>query len=181
MKSIKTDKLKKLAFPFSILALTFGLMMFSTSLIMASQDNMALQKRSSEKKLYVGKVLPDHVFYPILMVMDRAVLSLSFGESSIYNKLTLSKDRLKSAKLLLDKHEEELALSTITKSQKYVLSAAHEVLENKNSSVTAREAVKEALLVTKDNLPKLKEKFQEQDTTVIDKLVAETEILFSQM
>lgn len=181
MKSIKTDKLKKLAFPLSIVALIFGLMMFSTSLIMASQDNMALQKRSSEKKLYVGRILPDHIFYPILMVMDRAVLSLSFGESSIHNKLTLSRDRLKSAQLLLDKHEEELALSTITKAQKYVLSAAHEVIENKNTSAEARDAVKKALSVTKDNLPKLKEKFLEQDTSAIDKLVAETEILLSQI
>lgn len=166
----------------STLALLIGVFIFGTSLLMASQVRSSAFPRVSERKLYFSnRILPDHVFYPILMVADRAILFFSFGNEKIYVKMGMAEDRLKSARILLEKDQEELALSTMTKSQKYLFSAANDFLQSTNQS----EAVKKDLLASLNhNYSEMREcrsNFEVIDTTPIGDLLTESEALIGQL
>jgi len=176
--------MKKVKFVSSTLALLFGFLVFGVSLIMTSQVNLNLGNSSkvSERKFYVGeKILPDHVFYPLLMVADKIILKISFGDRKVYVKIRLAEDRLYSAKMLIEKGQEDLALSTLTKSQKYLITAVQDFLNNDSQSELVR---KDLLLALKNNSRELKycqNDFVFIETTPLGDLLVESKALISQL
>ncbi|MCB9813365.1 MAG: hypothetical protein H6772_03085 [Pseudomonadales bacterium] len=169
---------KKTKLMMSGLALIIALFIFGVSLIMASQIRSENSLRVSERKFYVGKtILPDHVLYPILMVADRIILQSSFGNRKIYVQMRLADDRLYSSKVLINNDQEELALSTMTKAQKYLINAAQEFLNSDNQ----QESVKKDLLRSLENnsreLKKCKDNFERVDTSPIESLLVELDAL----
>ncbi|HCC84442.1 MAG TPA: hypothetical protein DEP87_02065 [Candidatus Pacebacteria bacterium] len=74
-------------------------------------------------------ILPDHVLYPLLMVVDRLALeTTSDPKTRVYIQVNYSYRRTQSALTLIEKNQPELALTTLTKAQKYLNQAATEAL-----------------------------------------------------
>lgn len=162
----------------AILATLFGIFIFISSLFSYSQRTDFSNEKVSSKKLYFSKrILPDHIFYPLLMIADKSLLSISSEESKIFLRIRLAQDRMISSKSLLEKGEESLALTTLTKSQKYLILAAHSYLADDNFSSEAGYALLNALNENTTNLLKVESEFTDITTEPIGDLVAESKTL----
>lgn len=169
--------MKKTQSIFALVALVVACMIFAVSLLIASQKSALTVERISEKKLYVGRMLPDHIFYPALMVVDRMLLFFSSQEGGIYTRIRFAEDRLESGRLLLLKQEEELAISTFTKSQKYLIIAASKVLTTQEYSDLVAKDLVLAIQYNIRSLEEYKPLFQHADTAPIDQLIIESKTL----
>jgi len=174
--------LTKVKFITSTFALLFGICIFVVSLIMSSQLKFYNSPKVSERKFYIGeRILPDHVFYPLLMIADKIILKVSTGNRKIYVKIRLADDRLYSAEMLLEKNQEGLALSTMTKSQKYLITAAQDFLGSSTKSDLVR---KDLLIALEDNmteLEKCQKEFKNIDASPISDLLIESSVLIGQI
>lgn len=164
----------------AILAIATGLLIFIASLVTTSQKGELHADKVSIKRFYIGeKVLPDHVLYPVLMLIDRGLLSLSGGEARVFLRIRLAQDRMISAQKLLEKQAEPLALSTLTKSQKYVILAAQEFIDSQDYSDEVGIAVYTALQENTLNLAKIQRSFKTIPTDPIGGLIFESEALLT--
>ena len=162
------------------IALLFGFFIVSASLISASQEDLnADATTATTRKLYVGEILPDHVLYPVLMATDKALSQVVIGDEKTRLYLRFSQDRLEKAESLLQKNQEQLALATLTKSQKYLLLAAQHALfeaekENKSIDAALKQELISSFLHSQAASQAMKEHFVHQDVSAIDQLVAES-------
>lgn len=102
-----------------------GVLIVAISLVAAARVQSKDTSSITSRRLYLGKeILPDNVLYPALMAADRVKLELAGPEEKIHLQVLYAKRRLEVAESLMDKGESELALSTFTKAQKYLLQAA---------------------------------------------------------
>ncbi|MDO5561630.1 MAG: DUF5667 domain-containing protein [bacterium] len=106
-----------------------GLMFFTVSLVATMSDNkMAIHER--ERKLYFDrKILPDHLFYPVLMAIDRLELEMSNSEEQTLLRMDYAGKRLEAAKALFEQDKNELAFITLGKAHQYLLQANNDILE----------------------------------------------------
>lgn len=157
----------------SVSALLFGASLVGISLVSASQ----VQSRGldvTQKELYFeDTVLPDHALYPALMVKDRVMLELAQPTNRIEMRVQYAQERMHAAELLYEKGKPDLALSTATKAQKYLLTAA---LEAKSMELDrqALEFVLEALREQTDHLEQLQQKYPGEQQVVLQKLIQES-------
>lgn len=171
--------MQKRKYLFAILAILFGVFIFTFSLVASSQqrENTDLDK-VSRKQLYFGsKILPDHILYPALMAIDKCLLLISSGESEVFLRIRLAQDRMISANSLLDKGEERLSFSTVTKSQKYLLLASQEFLSLEQHSKEVGNGLLIALEENTQNIKTIQKRFKKVDTAAISDLVIESEAL----
>lgn len=113
----------------SIGIITFGIVIFLISLTSAMTNNK-LELHREEKTFYFDRtILPDNVFYPILMAVDRLELELSNDEEKVVLQMDYAVKRLEAAKILLQQGKTELALVTLGKAHQYLLSANEAVRE----------------------------------------------------
>lgn len=174
--------MKKVKFITSSFALLFGLFIFSTSLIVSSQIGSNNFPKVSQRTFYVSeRILPDHVFYPILMIADKIIMRVNFGNARIYVKIRLAEDRMYSSKMLLKKNQEELALSTMTKSQKYLITAAQDFFSNGEQSDLVRRDLLLALASNMHELEDYQSKFKVVNTAPIGDLLEESIVLINQL
>lgn len=174
--------MKNMKYLLAFSGLVFGSLIFSSSLIMASQGEVSNSIRVSEKRFYIsGPILPDNIIYPGLMIVDKAILSISLGDQIVYTKIEFADDRFRSAKLLLKRDQEELAFTTITKSQKYLITAAHHVFSDPEISDKVVSDLVLALQKNSKELLDCKKDFKHQDTTLIDELIEESDVLIGQL
>ena len=160
------------------LAILFGIFIFVSSLFSYSKSYDSNEQRVSSKSLYFGKrILPDHIFYPLLMIVDKSLLIVSTGESEVFLRIRLAQDRMITANNLLKKGDEVRALSTLTKSQKYLILATHDYLTHDNYSDEAGYALLYSLNSNTENLQKIATEFETVPTGPIYDLVAESQSL----
>ncbi len=173
--------MQKRKYIFAVLSVLVGVFIFTSSLVASSQkQDTADSDRISRKQLYFGeKILPDHILYPALMVIDKGLLLITSGESEIFLRIRMAQDRMISANSLLDKNEEGLAFSTLTKSQKYLLLAAQEFLVLESQSDEVGRALLTALEENTQNMKIIQKRFKNVDKSVINDLVIESETLIS--
>jgi len=116
----------------------FVLMGFAILIVSLVASNRALvghQMRFSAARVYVhGPMLPDHPLYAVLMVRDRVGLWSASPEEKVPLKVTYAEERRERAMALLDQGQHSLAVSTFSKSQKYLLQAARLCLALPESS-----------------------------------------------
>jgi hypothetical protein len=138
----------------SILSVVIGVMVVGISLMSASNVASYSDAKASSKKFYFSpKILPDHVLYPVVAGMDRAILLAAPDEEKLYLYANYGWMRYEYAQKLLAKDSRDLALITLTKSQKYFSLALHQA-QQPAMSVTARTyAVEQA----KENISKANE------------------------
>lgn len=74
-------------------------------------------------------LLPDHPLYVFKVLRDRILLFFTHDyDKKVYLNLLLADKRLVMGRLLWEKGNEDLSLSTFTKAEKYILSAALELV-----------------------------------------------------
>ncbi len=113
------------------LLVLFGSTILYTSIFSVNRSitSQVLKPLSAQHWYLSGPILPDHPMYVGLMARDRVVLSLTPAPEQPLRKLEYARKRYDSAVALLDKGEADLALSTLSKSQHYVLQAAQQARE----------------------------------------------------
>lgn len=158
----------------SLSALLFGISLVAISLVSASQvQSQGLEV--TQKEMYISdEMLPDHVLYPALMVKDRVVLELAQPPERIEHRVVFAQKRMRAARALLEKGKPDLALSTATKAQKYLLSAVLEANSIELGSEQKAELFK-ALEEQTDDLVELQTRFSGEDQAVLEKLVLESQ------
>lgn len=165
----------------SALAVTFGMSVVGVSLLTAGSVKSADNERMSERTLYMDDtILPDHVLYPLVMVTDRVELEMADEHEQLYVKIQYAERRLGYAKQLLERGNTDLALSTLTKAQKYLLAVAQSVLEHQlQGEIRAR--VLEEIAFQATEVRALTPQFSNEQVSVIDALLAENEVLEKQL
>ena len=171
-----------------ILASLSSIFILLSSFNIASQSQISDVDNLKNRKFYVQKeILPDHSLYPLLMLIDRFRLKMADRERRVYLSVAYAKRRLFYATRLVEKGEMALALTTFTKSQKYLNEALLEVKELKTSNAYdssieqlvffVLEAVEYQQAVLFDYI----DDFCEADQAVLKNLDDETALLKSQL
>lgn len=81
-------------------------------------------------KFYLGRdILPDNILYPVLMIRDKVKLDSALPEEQVVLKLQYAEERFHTVEELLKRDQGIRAVSTLTKSQKYIISAGYQALE----------------------------------------------------
>ena len=107
-------------------ALFFGVGIVLMSLISAAQVQSKGLEASQKEMYFEAEMLPDHVLYPVFMTKDRVQLEFAQPKERIQLRLQYAERRMVSAQALVQKGKYDVALSTATKAQKYLLTAAYE-------------------------------------------------------
>lgn len=122
-------------------------------------------------------ILPDHLIYPFFMLADKIALTTTKDSSArVHMQVNYGHRRLQAAVLLIAKKNPGLALTALTKAQKYLNQAAIEAL-NPGTASTDKKLVILAIENQKDEIKKLKMSFAELDLGVTDQLARDAEIL----
>lgn len=173
----------KLRLFLSFLAFAFGLGLVGVSLLTTDAVE-AGENDMSAKKLYMGQVLPDHIAYPLLMAMDRFYLETANDTERIYKQIEYSNRRLFYTQELLAQDDVEklpLALSTLTKAEKYLIKASLESMELESADETVRDIVLRSLRYHRSELDKLAHKFTNSQRPILDELKTQEQALLEQL
>jgi hypothetical protein len=172
----------KIKFLFSLLAIFVATGILTMSLLSsAAAYTNTPQVKWNERQLYFSdQILPDHVLYPALMAADKVKLETSSDLEKVYLKTTYANLRLEATQELLDKGNQDLALTTLTKAEKYLLEAASDALCDEIPDHT-REHVLKTMLYHHLLTQKLKTQFDENQWPVIDQLNEECKIFHTQL
>jgi hypothetical protein len=130
--------MKKVHYLFIILPIFLAILILLVSLQSASKSKFVDQTNLTSRKFYVAKeILPDHSLYPVLMAVDRLRLELSDSEKRISLLVSYGSRRLFYGSKLLDKGNQVLAFTTLSKALKYQNQALEEnivLLERKQNN-----------------------------------------------
>jgi hypothetical protein len=114
--------LKKLHYLLVPLSIIVAFLVLFISLQSANLRNLDANSNFKKRRFYLEKeILPDHSFYPILMIVDRLRLNLADQERQPYLEAAYANRRFFYATRLLEKGEVSLATTTYSKAQKYLL------------------------------------------------------------
>jgi len=91
------------------------------------RDVVSISAGERLKQLFTPPILPDHPLYVLGMVSDRIDLWLAGPEERFLLKLHNADVRLSTAQILVSRKRLGLAVTTITKAEKYIISAAEEI------------------------------------------------------
>ncbi|MGD9129612.1 MAG: DUF5667 domain-containing protein [Candidatus Woesebacteria bacterium] len=173
--------MKNLRFIASIGALLFGIAIVAASLSSASIVQ-GQEETVSQKKLYWSQtILPDHIFYPFVAAADRIKLEIASPSEKPYLQIEYANRRLAYSKELLEKGNQGLALTTLTKSQKYLIFAVQEAIDNDQAPALTKKYLKDALEQHMTEVKNMISKFSASERDVIEKLCAETQTLKEQL
>ncbi len=137
-----------------------------------SRANLSVSDRIDELRTWPPA--PDNPVYPVFMLRDQFRLQYASESQKPLLKLELANDRLSSAKVLLSRRRTSLALSTLTKSTKYVLSAANDAGGlSPQSSSEVRGEVRNSITIQIAELTRLKPLFSDEQKPIIDRLLSE--------
>jgi hypothetical protein len=136
------------------------------------ETGLPAAQESIEYQLPYPGILPDHFLYPLKMIRDRIWLFLttdSLKKAELL--LTYADKRLWAAQLLLDKGQEEKAVATASKAEKYLEQAVAQEVKareggKKTESFLAR--LSQASLKHEEMLLGIKERVSDQAKGVIE-------------
>ena len=166
--------MKRIRFIISVVALVAGAGMVGVSLTSASRVYSSDGVNASHMQLYLAdNILPDHLLYPVFMASDRVKLELATPEEKIYLMINYAGRRLFYAKQLIGKDKKDLALTTLTKSQKYLNAAAQMAFESDLSNAQKKQIVSEVGSYTKE-VRSLFDYFDTHDKAVLEGLCNES-------
>ena len=147
------------------LGLWFGAAIFILfiSFMSASRVYSGDSFAASRSSLYWGtQLLPDHILYPISAGFDRLQLQLSPAKSRPLIQVALAYRRLAAAEALVQKGKKNIALSTLTKSIKYMNQAGHVVLSSRKTDITPNQ-MQSILAQYEVEYDQLTDQFNEED------------------
>jgi hypothetical protein len=169
------------SFPFILLL--FGSLVLLVSLLTANRASTGDTTRLLARKIYFsGTMLPDNIFYPLMMMSDRIKLQFSGFEEGILLRVEYADRRYGYAVQLLEKRQTVLSLTTLTKSQKYLFTAGNQVLAQPQSvSPQTRLLVTEVFVLSQQQLAEYKRNYPSSDTKTLDELITETDIIYKKL
>lgn len=169
-------------------AIVFSIFILFTSFNISSQSKLLSAGNLKSRKFYVKKeILPDHSLYPLLMIVDRLRLSMADRERRLYLLTAYANRRLFYATRLISKGEQALALTTFSKSQKYLNQALLEarLLKEENTHNQIYDQLIFFILEELDHHQEVLEKnldfFTEKGQSVLKSLNEETLLLRAQL
>jgi hypothetical protein len=164
----------RLRFIASIASLLLGACILFVSLTAVSPV-LSSEASASNRRFYMDDpIMPDHVAYPLLMVADRIALESATPEERIELQLEYGLRRMEYARQLLERNNESLAITTLTKSQKYVIQAAQESLAIETTT-ELREKVLKVVIRYDEETGAIANQFSDADRVVVNELINETE------
>ncbi len=165
----------------AVLALGFGVLVLGFSLLTMSYQ--ILGHHYGSRTLYLsGPILPDHVLYPALMLMDRYRLYQATPEQRFDLHLTYATRRQWASEQLVYRGQKDIAVMTAVKSQKYLISAALAIQDLPESDrPAARHRLQTALLDQIQAMAELEKSLPGFNTTPISQLRSQQQILLSQL
>lgn len=169
---------------FSMMALTImGVVILALSLIAAnSLSSSGGHSFSGGLKLYYTKeILPDHMLYPVLRLRDRIALESAMPQEQINLRIRYAEHRYEVSQKLLDKEDDSLALSTLSKSQKYLLTAAQQAVAEADTSPEKLQQIREALDHSLYRLSRFSEQYEGSSGSIIEQLHDETEAMIEKL
>ncbi len=170
--------MKPLKVLISFLGLCIAILILAVSLVSSTPSVYSAgdQPKTNDKEFYLeGDILPDHVLYPVVMMADKVKLTTARPEERLTLLVTYANLRLDSAEKLLHKKDQPLALSTLTKSQKYLLRAAQETI-NQQPTTTTTTFVYKTLLYHLNRHQQLKPYLTDSEKNVVDQLDQEIKV-----
>lgn len=156
----------------SFLGLGIAIFILAVSLVSSTPSvySAGEQPKTNDKEFYLdGDILPDHVLYPLVMAADKFKLQTASPEQRLNLYITYANLRLDSTEELLNKNNQPLALTTLTKSQKYLIQAAQATLDQQPAAPTTSFVYK-TLLYHLNRHQQLKTHFTDNEKNVIDQL-----------
>lgn len=126
---------------------------------------------------------PDHPIYPLLMLKDRfSLLLASSEENKATIQLQLAGDRLASSERLLYRKRHALALTTLTKSTKYLLAATQFFeKDSEPASSDERQEVKRILLSHISELERMKQYFSDEQKSILDAQISQVRAMLARL
>jgi hypothetical protein len=169
-------------------ALFLAIFVLLVSFNISSQSEMLGSSSIKSRKFYVKKeILPDHSLYPLLMIVDRFRLAMADRERRVYLLMAYAQRRLFYAIRLIEKDELSLALSTLTKSQKYLNEALLSTKSLKETNLYDSSYEELVFFILEESAGYQKsvseylEFFAESDRNVLNCLSSETTLLREQL
>ncbi len=160
----------------------FGVLILFISLAAANRVTTGSGLSLSGNKVYFGrKILPDHLLYPALMIHDRLTFVSATPDQQVLLRLSFADDRYESAQQLLERGQQDLAVTTLTKSQKYLMISGLDVLSD---SISDPEIVHKVLCAIDHSVYRLQmfqKQYQGVESVVISNLTEETKVLQQQL
>jgi len=152
---------------------------------MAAGNNKVLSSsgdyhETSRKQFYLGQILPDHVAYPLLMAVDRIKLDTAAPQDRIYLELDYAQHRFTAANALLDEQKTDLALTTFTKAQKYLLEACVEAQEDNIPQPIKLDTIR-AVDFYDQSIDDIRSGFDPEQQSVLDHQTQELKVLRGQL
>lgn len=175
--------MRSLHFVFSSGALVLATAILFVSLSAGNSRALAYEggMESSQKQFYLSQtILPDHVAYPILMAFDRAKLETASPQDQVYLQVEYANRRFEYAAELIHRENLPLALTTLTKAQKYLLEASRTVVAQETPLET-QEFVYEELLKYQNTIAQLQPHFTGADQEVVVHHSQEVSVLQEQL
>jgi flagellin-specific chaperone FliS len=168
------------------LFLSLGALLFAggvlvISLASATQVASTGEKLSAERKLYFNRtLLPDHPLYPVLMAVDRVQLETASSHERIFMEVEYAHRRLSAAEELLDQDKPGLALTTLTKAEKYLGQSVAEAKEL-DTPDSIRQRLAKAVEYHLKRLQTLQPLFNDADRVIVEKMIHENESLLKDL
>jgi len=151
------------------------------SLFTSNRVEVGQLGRLPSTRIYVSDViLPDNALYLPVMARDRVRLFFTPDREQVFLKLEYAHTRYKAAQALAIKGQGPLAITTMTKSQKYLLQAVYQVRADKEAyTPEERLQVKTALTLSIFRIEQLRSTI-ETDDSVLGALQAESAVVLEQ-
>lgn len=119
---------KKAYWLFVLIMTTMGVVFLVLSMF-SSVSNGVTGLAARERRIYFDrKILPDHLFYPVLMILDKIKLDAADKETQTLLKIDYAEKRLVAAKTLFVQGKNDLAFVTAGKAHQYLLQANREAV-----------------------------------------------------
>ncbi len=160
----------------SLAAVVCGMGIVVLSLVSASHVRSTGEPMFNTESGFEDEMLPDHVLYPLLMARDKVTLELATPEQRIEFRLEYAKRRMQYAFSLIRKNKYELALTTATKAQKYVLAAYCEA-QSQGLSPEHQAVIRVELKKQTSQLRQIQAFFPGEGNSTLSALIAESEAL----
>jgi len=170
--------MKPLKITFSIVGLFIasGVLAVSLASSVPSVYSAGDKFKTNDKQFYLnGEILPDHTLYPLVMIADKAKLTMAKPHEKIHVYTTYANLRLSASQQLLEKDHQQLALTTLTKSQKYLLKAAQITIDQNPSEATKLHVLK-TLIYHTNRHQEMKDQFSQEEKNIVDQLDMECQV-----
>src|SRR5258708_9395865 len=118
-----------LSLSFTLFVISLSLWRVNLATVGRENHETSVSFSASERltQLFSPPILPDHPLYIFGMIADRVDLLFSPPEKHFGLQLQYANARLLTAQVLIARGQLNLALSTITKSEKYLIAAAGDI------------------------------------------------------